>query len=344
MKNEKPYERQFRWLLLLAFLINLLFLFFIFFMNFDTQDLLFQQPEDMQNNAPVVFDTMPEEPLPEPPPQPQELAALKPRASQFGATPLQQEEPEFSPGAYDPLIPEFMGKDEQDNEQAEQQEQEVEKNIEQKEVKEEQEAPKSEADEMQPVLFKPETKPQEAQKLQKVSTLTQGQQQKASQRNNNNGNQAKIASPIEKKLTFNDLATGFLASWQNDGNDWLERQGNENIRPDMEEMKYLSYLQKIAWYMQNAWQRQDRVMLQNAPSEVVVTHVRLTIDKLGNLKQALMVKSCGFAQLDNAVMQGIREGGPYPPLPEHFKKDIMTFDFGIKHWASNTPVNFNFRR
>ncbi len=346
MKNKKPYEKNFRWLLLLAILINLLFLLFLFFMNFDTNDFFFSKkdPDLVEHDAPVVFDSMPEEPQPEPP-QSQEIAALKPRASQFGATEMVQEEPEFSPGVYDQIIPEFVGKDQQDNEQAEEQEEtvETEKNIEQKEIKEEKESVKSEHDDVQEVLFKPEIKPIEAKELKKAPPKMQGQQQKASQRTNT-GNQAKIASPIEKKLTFNDLASGFLASWQNDGNDWLEREGNENIRPDFEEMRYLSYLQKIAWYMQNAWQRQDRVILQKGPSEIVVTGVRVIIDKNGNLKNALMMKTCGFHELDDMVMNGIREASPYPPLPEHFKKEVMSFDFGVKHWASNSPLNFNFRR
>lgn len=345
MKNKKPYEKNFRWLLLLAILINLLFLLFLFFMNFDTQDFFFnKETEHVEHDAPVVFDSMPEEPQPEPP-QSQEIAALKPRASQFGATEMVQEEPEFSPGVYDQIIPEYVGKDQQDNEQTEQQEPDLEpeKAIEQEEIKEEKEAIKSEPDDVQEVLFKPETKPKEAQELKKVSSTTPGQQQKASQRTNT-GSQTKIASPIEKTLTFNDLASGFLASWQNDGNDWLEREGNENIRPDFEEMRYLSYLQKIAWYMQNAWQRQDRVLLQKGPTEIVVTGVRVTIDKNGNLKNSVMVTTCGYQQLDEMVMQGIKEASPYPPLPAHFKKEIMTFDFGVKHLASNSPLNFNFRR
>lgn len=345
MKNKKPYEKNFHWLLLLAILINILFLLFLFFMNFDTSDFFFnKETELLENNAPVVFDSMPEEQQPEPI-KTEEIAALNPRFSQFGATEMIQDEPEFSPGVYDEIIPEYMGKDQQDNEQSEQQEPEIEpeKALEQKEVKEEKEAVKSEPDDIQEVLYKPETKPKEAQELKKITKPTQGQQQKASQRTNT-GTQTKIASPIEKKLTFNDLASGFLASWQNDGNDWLEREGNENIRPDFEEMRYLSYLQKIAWYMQNAWQRQDRVILQKGPTEIVVTGVRVTIDKNGNLKNALMVKTCGFSQLDDMVMNGIREASPYPPLPAHFKKEIMTFDFGVKHWASSSPLNFNFRR
>lgn len=243
---------------------------------------------------------------------------------------------------FDHLIPEHHGKDQDDNEQAAEQTTEPEK-LEQQETKEKQEIVKSEPDNVEHVLFKPESKPVPAQELKKAISTTQGQQQKASQRTNP-GNQAKIASPIEKQVTFSDLAAGFLSSWQNEGTDWLEREGNENIRPDMEEMKYLSYLQKIAWYMQNAWQRQDRILLQKAPTEIVVTYVRIMIDKNGNLKDSHMVKTCGFQQLDEMVMKGIQEGGPYPPLPAHFKKEIMTFDFGVKHFASTSPFNINMRR
>ena len=96
--------------------------------------------------------------------------------------------------------------------------------------------------------------------------------------------------------------------------------------------------------MQNAWQRQERVHVPNAPADIIVTGVRITLDKLGNLVDARLLQSCGVVQLDDMVMRGIREGGPYPPLPTHFKKEIMTFEFGVKHLMSYRPTSYNFSR
>ena len=304
------------------------------------RDFFSPKNEIFEHDAPVVFESPQQEEPQEQPPPINEVAALKPRASQFGATELVQDELEFTPGVYDKLIPEVLGKDESDNEKTEEISTEQTKDFDTKSEK--QEEPTQEiVSESSDVLFKPIVKPEPALKPSK--SIEQGKQQKASQRTTL-GAQAKIASPMEKKLTFNDLATGFLASWQNEGSDWFERKGNENIRPDFEEMKYLSYLQKIAWYMQNAWQRQERVQVHNPPADIVITGVRVTLDKLGNLVNASMLQSCGVTQLDDMVMRGIREGGPYPPLPDHFKKEIMSFEFGVKHLLSHNPFAYNFGR
>lgn len=342
MREQKPYEKRFRWLLLLAILINLLFLLFLFLIEFDTADWFKKSAEMPENNAPVVFESMPEQPVQEPK-KIDEVAALKPRASQFGATDILQDEPEFTPGTYDTIIPEKEGKDPDDNEKAEEEKPEPEKIVERKEEKETTKSDiKLVSDEKKEIQIKPEVIV--TQSLQKAQNTSVGQQQKATQRSTP-GNQSKIASPIEKKLTFNDLASGFLASWENSGNDWFERKGNENIRPDFEEMRYLSYLQKIAWYMQNAWQRQERIMLQNPPTTIVITGVRISIDKNGNLKDVSMLQSCGYNQLDEMVMKGIKDASPYPPLPAHFKKDIISFDFGVKHWGyTQPPFTFNLKR
>ena len=154
--------------------------------------------EMLEHDAPIVFKAPPEE-KPAEQPQPHEVAALKPRASQFGATELVQEEPEFTPGIYDRLIPETLGKDQADNEKTEKTSQEETKDFD-AQSKQQEENDKEITSEGSDVLFKPVVK---TPPVIKPSTRTQqGQQQKASQRTNV-GTQAKIASPMEKKLTFN---------------------------------------------------------------------------------------------------------------------------------------------
>ena len=107
------------WLLVLALLLNLLFLYVIFFIAFDLHDFFSPKNEIFEHDAPVVFESPQQEEPQEQPPPINEVAALKPRASQFGATELVQDEPEFTPGVYDKLIPEVLGKDESDNEKTE---------------------------------------------------------------------------------------------------------------------------------------------------------------------------------------------------------------------------------
>ncbi len=69
----------------------------------------------------------------------------------------------------------------------------------------------------------------------------------------------KNAGPIKRLPSLADLAQGFIESFKNTGNDWFERDGDPNLRPDAHEFKYLSYSQKIYWHIQNVI-KQNKIM------------------------------------------------------------------------------------
>ena len=170
-----------RWLLVLALLLNLIFLYVLFFIAFDMGDFLFNPKKELfEYEAPVVFESpQEEEEKPQEQPKINEVAALKPRASQFGATDIVQEEPEFTPGVYDRLIPEVLGKDQSDNEKTEK--------ISPEQIKDFDTASKKDEEIIQEItsenpddLFKPVIKPEPV--LKPSTSTQQGNQQKASQR------------------------------------------------------------------------------------------------------------------------------------------------------------------
>lgn len=342
-KAEESYqESRFNWiLLLLALLINLIILFFLFLVTMDTHfwkpqtEQFFEQPE-----APVVFQDIP--PMPEPPPEikPDEVAALKPGASNFGM-PDELKEDEFIA-----TVPEEPAEEQFEEETTQNQ---IEEQISEKLIKKTEPEPeptlvhKADTTELVKTQTAPFQTKQEESKPRFIPELLQ--KEKAIQKEMPKpADPQKIRAPIKKELTFNELAQGFLASLDEGGKDMMERKGNENIRPDFEEMRYLSYLHKIVWYMQNEWKRDTSMMNCGAPV-MVITGVSITIDKDGVLKKASLVQSCGNHQLDDAIIRGIRAASPYPPLPVHLKKDQLTVEFGVKHISttSNSRINFHFR-
>lgn len=342
-KAEESYqESRFNWLLLLlAILINLIILFFLFLVTLDSNFWEFQKNKFDQPEVPVLFEEMPMAPEPQPEIKPDEVAALKPGASHFGMP------DEFKEDEFIATMPEQPNPQE-DFEAA---------NTTSDTVMEISEKPMKKIDpESEPTithlaetqeLIKTQTVPmqQKQEETKSLSLLEQLQEQKTPKKElPQQPEPQKIRAPIKKELTFNELAQGFLSSLDEGGNDLMERKGNENIRPDFEEMRYLSYLHKIVWYMQNEWRR-DNTIINCGPPVMVVTGVSVTIDKNGVLKKASIVQSCGNNQLDEAIIRGIYAASPYPPLPAHLNKEVLTVEFGVKHIGYNnnrSRVNFHF--
>ncbi len=305
-KSEIDQKNRYLWLfLLIALCVNLLFLVILFLITTDYRP--WHTLTDSAS-APVVFEEMPKPPPP-PPPDPHEVAALKPGASQLGI-PEDFKEEDYFEAAIPP--------DPQDAPSEEPMQQ----------APPPQETPiMNTSVQAEQSIQKPITDPITIKQVEASFSKQAKQEQPPTQQSDS---PKKTKGPIQKELQFNDLARGFLNSLNEGGNDLMERKGNENIRPDFEEMRYLSYMHKIIWYMQNEWRRNQTLMNSQVPP-LVITGVSVTINKDGVVQQASIIQSCGNNQIDEAIIQGIRAASPYPPLPAHFKKDIFTAEFGIKH-------------
>jgi TonB family protein len=342
--DELYHEKRFNWLLLiLAILINCAMLFFLFLLNIDSHFWEFKKDSLEQPEAPVVFQEMPEAPQqPEPQPEikPDEVAALKPGASHFGM-PDEYNEDELSP-AMPESEAEEQTKEEDQPEKPEEPSLEFIKKTEQ--IPDPISAHLEDAHE----LIQTQTAPPQIKQEKDQSHLLQEKTVEpkiAKREQQEQPPTQKVKAPIKKELTFNDLAQGFLASLDEGGNDLMERKGNENIRPDFEEMRYLSYLHKIIWHMQNEWHRDNSLMSCSVPV-MVITGVSVSINKDGTLQKASVIQSCGNYQIDEAIIRGINTASPYPPLPAYLKKDVLTVEFGIKHIGGNSArnrANFHFR-
>lgn len=132
----------------------------------------------------------------------------------------------------------------------------------------------------------------------------------------------------KQPLSFADLARGFIENVKNEGNDWLERRGDVNKRPDKEDLRKISYMQKLIWYMQNEWRIEQDKIEPYITTNLIVT-VLITILQDGRLASATIVQSSGNPIFDQFMIDGIKRASPYPPVPRHFNTSSFDLELSI---------------
>jgi TolA protein len=140
-------------------------------------------------------------------------------------------------------------------------------------------------------------------KIQKAKTAGQEQEDK---------------SPIKPpKKSIIAMTRGFVENLKDEGDDWLERKGDDNKRPSFEELKYLSYEEKVNWHLQNSWKQNFayRPWQKILEGKAVVD---FKIDENGNVLDIAMLQSSGNEELDNIIIKSVQFAAPFPPLPKHF--------------------------
>jgi len=148
------------------------------------------------------------------------------------------------------------------------------------------------------------------------------------------GKAAENKSPMTKtpKKSIVAMTKGFIENLKDKGDDWLERKGDDSKRPSFEELKYISYEQKINWYLQSAWKQNFSYQRTSIPNGKVI--VDFSIDEDGNIQNVNLIQSSGYPNLDKIVLKHVELASPLPPLPKHFNKKIYNTE-RIIHVTSN---------
>lgn len=143
-------------------------------------------------------------------------------------------------------------------------------------------------------------------------------------------NTARTNTAAPQKLTLAALARGFIASQgAHDGPDGITRAGDPNKRPDLEELKTLSYLKKIAWYLQSSW-RTKNYPLEKDPRAIRRLIVALSLDHDGIITDLTTEQSSGSIIADDKIVQGIRNAAPFPPIPQHLRTKPFVYRFSVE--------------
>lgn len=168
----------------------------------------------------------------------------------------------------------------------------------------------------------PKTKEEPDQLAQKEQSDQEGQP--ATEQLKTFGHDTEDKGPMQRpKKSIIAMTKGFIENLKNEGTDWLERKGDDNKRPTFEEMKYISYEQKINWNLQNSWKQN----FEYRPWQKVLEGkavVEFKITDQGNVQDVKLLESTGIIELDDIIIKSVHFAAPFPPLPKHFETNLYT--------------------
>jgi TonB family protein len=136
-----------------------------------------------------------------------------------------------------------------------------------------------------------------------------------------------------KRKNIIAMTKGFLDNIKDEGNDWLERKGDDNKMPSFEELKFTSYEERVNWCLQASWKRNFAHLMNhsNLQGKAVID---FAIDETGKIVSSKLLQSSGHRELDDMIIKNLAFAAPFPPLPKHF--NMKTYSTGrIIHVYSN---------
>lgn len=260
------------------------------------------------------------------------IAALKPRASSFGASvSLHNQPPPFLEQSNDP----HPGNDQLDQSTHDTQDSEDQKNqtLKNNDSKKQETLSANESAVQAPQSFETPTPDKNSSQTNAKSpdtNLPRLRKRRKKKRRSSAGQPTTHGSGMQtRQLTFADIAQGFIESLKHEGDDWLKRDGDPNKRPDEGELRYLSYIQKVVWYLQNSFRQTEP---KQWPSNSASVSFKITLNKEGEIHDLRCLQSCGNEKIDSFLQKRITQAGPFPPLPDHFKRNdfqiLLSFTVG----------------
>lgn len=89
---------------------------------------------------------------------------------------------------------------------------------------------------------------------------------------------------------------------------------------DSREAKYAPYMIRFKERVESAWKYPPEAAKRGIQG---VTLIKFTITKNGQPIDIQIVETSGYNDLDEAVIQALKDAEPYPPLPDDWGKDQL---------------------
>ena len=130
---------------------------------------------------------------------------------------------------------------------------------------------------------------------------------------------------IPKRKSILSMTKGFLQNIKDEGNDWSKRNGDDNKKPSIEDLKEESYNQRIHWCFQNETRilnihmplDEKRNMYQGFKINPIIFFI---LNEDGKINELNIVRSSGSRKLDVYVLKAFKGASPYPPIPKHLNR------------------------
>jgi len=94
----------------------------------------------------------------------------------------------------------------------------------------------------------------------------------------------------------------------------------KGITLDTDELKYLSYLERLKNRIEFIWKYPERARLNRLEGDL---YIRFSILKDGRLGRTELLRSSGYKILDDAALEALKDSEPFWPLPDSW--DIQEF-------------------
>ncbi len=243
-------------------------------------------------------------------------ASLKPRKSNFGTTVFFDDTPEFTPPKTPKMAEKTKHKKPEEKESIPTQ---AKKELKDEKITSEKKTYFAE----QITKTKDEIKKEIKEIIKKTKSTPETVE---TERIRNVGLSKKDKTPeIPKRKSILSMTKGFLQNIKDEGNDWSKRDGDDNKKPSIEDLKEESYNQKIHWCFQN----ETRILGIHMPlNEKISLYQGFKINPIiffilnenGKIQELNIVRSSGSSKLDRHVLKAFKDASPYPPIPKHLNR------------------------
>ena len=242
-------------------------------------------------------------------------ASLKPRKSNFGTTVFFDDTPEFTPPKTPKMAEKIKHKKPEEKKSIPTQTKEL---IDEKITSE-----KKTYFAEQIAETKDEIKKEIKETIEKIKSTPETVE---TEKIRNVGLSKKDKTPeIPKRKSILSMTKGFLQNIKDEGNDWSKRDGDDNKKPSIEDLKEESYNQKIHWCFQNETRilgihmslNEKRSLYQGFKINPIIFFV---LNENGKINELNIVRSSGSKNIDKHVLKAFKDASPYPPIPKHLNR------------------------
>ena len=135
------------------------------------------------------------------------------------------------------------------------------------------------------------------------------------------------------------IANGFLDHMKKNGKSRVNVIGNDNAKPTEQQLREERYLERLNACIHNSYSihRKQAPYLGREKKEM---HIRVSLNKLGNLIDLQLLDSCGSRHVDQFILFLFRDAASsFPPLPSYVKHDPYTLNYTIfVNNKTSTPI------
>lgn len=129
----------------------------------------------------------------------------------------------------------------------------------------------------------------------------------------------------EHKTILPTITSGLLGGSL--GNDPINWKGNDNLVPDLEQMRQASYIQKIHQFMQTAYLVKYPAIGFKILNSPLTMQIGIKIDKNGKIISTKKLLSSGSEEVDSFILsEVIPYSGPFPPIPKHLNLEVFEYN------------------